>query len=382
MNNLRWNPSVLLRGDGAVSFWADHFKDGQRKALFILGKGFDPRMNIAINRLIECCPNLSIETWLIEFNEGIASSSNKYEPYVKENLAELEKQLSGKVKHSKHINVWDSKSKIKRKRIGDRQAAQILLSFDQISIFTDIIIDISALPRGIYFSLVGKFLTFIDNYATRSVPNFFVIVSENAKIDMIIKEKEIDEDVGYLHGFGGNLELASEADEPVIWFPILGEDKAEHLEKAYSFIRPNEICPVLPFPSKNPRRSDSLIIDYHQLLFGKLSIEPQNLMYVPEQNPFEAYIRLTNAIRNYNISLKELNGCKAVISTFSSKLLSIGSLLCAYELMNEIGVGILNVDAQDYTIESIDELKNLKQESELFVIWLTGEPYNETSAIK
>ena len=123
---------------------------------------------------------------------------------------------------------------------------------------------------------------------------------------------------------------------------------------------------VLPFPSKDPRRSDQLIQSYYQLLFERLNIEPQNLMYVPERNPFEAYIRLTKAILNYHKSLHILGGCKAVISTFSSKLLSIGTLLTAYELLGKIGVGVLNVDSQGYEIEDYEEMKKLKDSSELF----------------
>jgi hypothetical protein len=334
-------------------------------------------MNTAIQELISHTPTIKLECWLIEFDEGPGTNSTKYLSHVKTNEDELRNCLNGKKIISKKISLWNSKSRGKRKRIGDRQAAQILESFAQIESFTDIIIDISALPRGIYFSLVGKFLTFIDKYSKNKKLNLFVAVSENAEIDSKIKEKGIDEDVGYLHGFGGTLELTADSEEPVIWFPILGEDKTEHLDKAYTHIRPNEICPVLPFPSKNPRRSDGLIKDYYQLLFDRLNIESQNIMYVPEQNPFEAYIRLTKAIRNYNISLQALDGCKAVISTFSSKLLSIGSLLAAYELRNEIGVGILNVDSQGYDIDSFEELKSLKDNSELFVIWLTGEAYED-----
>ncbi len=378
MKSLRWDPSVMIRGNKTTEFWKSHFKDESRKLLFILGKGFDVRMNIAINELMASNPNLDIECWMIEFDEGSGSTSTKYQSYVDENLTELKNLLSGKSLISKKILLWNAKSKGKRKRIGDRQAAQILNSYDQINSFTDFIIDISALPRGIYFSLIGKFLTFIDMYAATTTPNLFVVVAENAEVDIKIKEKGIDEDVGYLHGFGGTIELTSESEAPVIWFPILGEDKVEHLDKAFNHIRPNEICPVLPFPSKNPRRADALIKDYHQILFDKLNIEPQNIMYVPEQNPFEAYIRLTKAISNYNESLEALDGCKAVISTFSSKLLSIGTLMTAYDLIDEIGVGVLNVDSQGYEIESFESLKKIKEESELFVIWLTGEPYIES----
>jgi len=377
MINPRWDPSVLINGTNTPEFWKGHFANSDRKLLFILGKGFDVRMNIAINSLLENSPDTDVDCWLVEFEEGLTSSSQKYQSHVKDNFEELKKILGDRQITSKKIALWSNQSKGKRQRVGDRQAANILTDYNQISKYTDIIIDISALPRGVYFSLVGKFLTFIDRYAKENPPNFFIVVSENANIDIRIKEKGIDEDVGYLYGFGGTLELTSEVEEPVVWFPILGEDKLEHLEKAHSHIRPHEICPVLPFPSKDPRRSDSLIKTYHQLLFDKLNIEPQNLMYVPEQNPFEAYIRLTKAIHNYYNSLNVLGGCKAVISTFSSKLLSIGTLLSAYELIGQIGVGVLNVDSQGYDIDQFEELKNLKDDSELFVIWLTGEPYNE-----
>lgn len=373
-NQLRWDPSVFINGKNKTSsFWKSHFNSSKQKVLFVMGKGFDVRMNIALQNLLEVCPDINLECWLINFDEG-----SRYKQYVDENFHHLTVILNGRAIEIKNIALWSGKSKGKRKRVGDRQAALILNSYQQIESFTEIIVDISALPRGVYFSLIGKFLSFIDNFAQDKVPNLFVTVSENADIDKQIHESGIHEDIGYLHGFGGGIELASEAEEPIVWFPILGEDKQGHLDKAYSHIRPNEICPVLPFPSKNPRRSDDLIRMYHYFLFDTLNIESQNLMYVPEQNPFEAYIKLTKAIKNYYGSLKVLNGCKAVISTFSSKLLSIGTLLTAYELKDKIGVGVLNVDSQDYDIESFEDLKNLKAGSELFIIWLTGEPYNET----
>lgn len=377
MNNLRWSPYVFFNGNTTYSFWQKHFSNPKRKLLFILGKGFDVRMNIAIEALIKCCPSVNMDCWLIEFDEGSSSNSRKYQVQVDKNFKELQRALGSRSLIRRKISLWNNTSKEKKRRVGDRQAAQLLNNYDEISSYSDIIVDISALPRGVYFSLLGKFLSFIDTYGRSASPNFSIVVSENISIDTKIKNKGIDEDVDYLHGFGGQIGLASESEEPIIWFPILGEDKLEHLEKAHAHIQPNEICPILPFPSKNPRRSDSLIIDYHQLLFDKLSIEPQNLMYVPEQNPFEAYVRLINAIKNYNTSLKALNGCKAVISSFSSKLLSIGTLLAAYELKNDIGVGVLNVDSQGYEIEDISELYKLKDESELFLIWLTGEPYND-----
>ena len=381
LNTLRWDPYVFANDKKVLELWANHFSGPDHKVLFILGKGFDVRMNIGIQGLMETCPSINLDCWLVQFDEGITSSSHKYERYANENFEQLKVILSGHPIDIKTISLWSAKDKGKRSRVGDRQAAAILERFDQIENYSDIIIDISALPRGVYFSLIGKFLKTIDFYAKEKPINLMITVAENALMDSKIQEKEVDDDIGYLQGFGGNLELTSELDEPTIWFPILGEDKIKHLGKAFSHIMPDEICPILPFPSKDPRRSDSLIIDYHKWLFDELNIQSQNLMYVPEQNPFDAYVRLTKAIRNFYNSLSSLNGCKVVVSTFSSKLLSIGTLLTAYELMEDIGVGVLNVDSQGYEIDNFEELKKLREDSELFVIWLTGEPYDENTIL-
>jgi hypothetical protein len=274
------------------------------------------------------------------------------------------------------IELWKHSGR-KKRRIGDRNAAKIIDGF-YINNYTDIIIDISALPRGVYFSLLGKLITLIDLIEDPvKIPNLMVTVAENAELDMSVNEDRIDEDLNFLHGFSGEIDLSSsDGTEPLIWLPILGEDKLLQIRKAYAHLKPGEICPLLPFPSQNPRRPDALTMEYHGLLFDELLIEPQNIMYVPEQNPFEAYKILSNTVENYNESLQVLNGCKAVLSTFSSKLLSIGTLLAAYELKTKgIGVGVLNVDSNGYEIAPGTNLEKLKLESILFVSWLTGAPY-------
>lgn len=381
MNTNRWNPYVFFDDVKTKAFWTKHFSSSGRKLLFILGRGFDVRMNITIGNLLKVCPDINIECHLIQFNEGKNSASHKLKPLVDENMKELSRLLPADRIKIKNISLWEGSGR-KRKRVGDRKAAEIIdNNIDGIKDFTDIIVDISALPRGIYFSLIGKILTLIDTYKENFNPNFFISVAENPKIDELTKENEVDDELNYLMGFIGEQELTSQFEKPSIWFPILGEDKKEHLINAFKHIfRTNttlyEICPVLPFPSKDPRRSDSLMMDYHQLLFEEFGVESQNIMYVPEQNPFEAYIRLNAAIRNYNDSLEPLTGCKAVLSTFSSKLLSIGTLLSAYELKGEIGVAVLNVDSGGYEIDYVDDIKLLKNESKVFLTWLTGEPYS------
>jgi hypothetical protein len=377
MNNFRWTPYVLLEGEELDKCFNSHFTSDSR-ILIIMSKGFDVRMNIAISKLKSNRNAPQVTCLLISFDEGADSSSHIYHQMVVDNMAELESLVDSSQIIKTNIQLWSMDGQSKR-RVGDRKAAELI---DEIEInnYTDILVDISALPRGIYFSMIGKLLALIDNIEGEKKTNLMVTVAENPELDTAIKDDTPDEDLTFLHGFSGEIDSSSAAQgEPVIWMPILGEGKALHILKAYNYLAPSEMCPILPFPSRNARRPDALTIDYHSLLFDTIGIEKQNIMYVPEQNPFEAYRILSKAIQNYHQSLITIGDCKAVLSTFSSKLLSIGTLMAAYELKSkDIGVGVLNVDSHGYRIDDDIDLQKMRAESNLFVIWLTGEPYEDS----
>ncbi len=367
-----------MRKAEITDFVKEHFlPESGRKLLYVMGEGFDFRMNIGLKSVIENCAGLDITCFLIEYDEGKTSTSRKYKNQVKENLNMLNKLLPVEKITSKKIELWSSEGK-KKKRVGDQNVAEIFKDKDLFSSYTDIIVDISALPRGIYFSLIGQIQAILDNFYADTLKNFFILTAENATLDSHTKEFLPDSELSYVYGFKGGSELTSDKKQ-IIWLPILGEGTPHQIGAAYEKIKPNEICPVLPFPSQNPRRSDALLIEYHQLLFDELNIEGQNIIYVPEQNPFEVYRTLSQTIRDYNETLAVVKGCDIVISTFSSKLLSIGALLCAYEFKaaSDIKVGILNVDSSGYEIDPAALDNNLVNRSELFLIWLAGEPYNK-----
>ncbi len=370
MNTFRWSPYVLLKGRNDINvFWEKHF-NSDSKILFIIGKGFDIRMNLGIKELSSINSTFDIHCLLIEFDEGKNSPSDKYKHYVDDNTRQLKEMVP--IIATKKIKLLKDSDR-KTRRVGDREAANIINNYSDIEDFTDIIIDISALPRSVFFSIIGKILSLLDNYSfndSKITKNLYILTAENAKLDSNIIEEGIDEDLNYTYGFTGELELS--INNPIVWFPMLGEGKNLQLSKAYTRINPNEICPVLPFPAKDPRRSDKLIIEYNRLIFDEFRVESQNIMYAYEQNPFEVYRSLTLAINNYKQSLFKLGGCRAAISVFSSKLLSIGALLTSYELK---GVGILNVDSHGYSIINEDIIEELNQDTELFLSWIYGSPY-------
>jgi hypothetical protein len=266
------------------------------------------------------------------------------------------------------------------RRIGSRNAANIFASLEDFSDYTDIVVDVSAMPRGLYFPLIGKVLYLVDSSGCSGTlskaPNLHVLVSENAQLDSKINDEGIDDEASYMYGFTGALDTESASGSPKVWVPILGEKQAQQLERIYNLVIPDEICPILPMPSVNPRRTDNLLIEYRELLFDRLRVDQRNLIYVDEQNPFEVYRELHRTIRDYNKALSTLGGCQVVISALSSKLLSMGALLAAYEMKNYgSGVGIAHVETKGHHFENSGDMENVLSETTPSTLWLAGDCY-------
>lgn len=79
---------------------------------------------------------------------------------------------------------------------------------------------------------------------------------------------------------------------------------------------------------------------------------------------------------HYQEVLEPLGGCKTVLSALSTKLLSVGALLVAYELKQaKIDVGIAHVGSQGYVMDGDHEASSSPPYSEIFGLWLAGECY-------
>ena len=130
---------------------------------------------------------------------------------------------------------------------------------------------------------------------------------------------------------------------------------------------------MLPGPSRNPRRGDELIAEYHSLLFDAFRVEPGNILYGSEVNPFEAYRQLRRAIIHYEEALLPLGGCRHIVSALSSKLLSFATLLVACELKEHVDIGIAHIESNGYRM---DLEKREEQRSKLYGLWLAGEFYD------
>lgn len=377
----KWDPYFMKRSVEFHEFWAEYLGSKSRNVLYVLGRGFDPRACSGLNAVLNAGGAGVRDCLLIDLDEGPDSPSKKFEEYVTKNATTIINLLNkrGNILN-KTVNMW-ANDHSHRRRVSSRSSAAIFQSLSDFDKYTDVIIDISALPRAVYFSLIGKVLFLFDIAKTtlrKKIPNLHVIVTEHANLDRCIQEKGVDDTAAFVHGFGSNLEMEATALIPKVWIPILGEQQRGQLDRIYTLVTPNEICPVLPSPSQNPRRADEILIEYRELFFDQWRIEPRNIIYAAEQNPFEAYRQIHKAIRHYNRALQPSGGCKAIISAVSSKLLSIGALLATYELKGAgLNIGIANVESQGYDMCLPASWDEIRQEGELFTLWLFGDCYEQ-----
>jgi len=371
----RWYNYVMESGSRLERFWQTHLNT-ERHLLFVLGKGFDPRMCLSLRSLLSAGGIGRRDVIAVEFDEGASSPSRVYEPLVQANWSALQSLVAGRCSlATRLVKMWSDDGR----RIGSRSAAGLFSSLLDFKGYTDIVLDISALTRAIYLPLIAKILYILDEGAEEqrgSKPNFLVVVAEDPMLDCRIQHEGIDDTANYVHHFGGGLEMEATAGFPKVWFPVLGEHKSTQLGRIYDLVMPDEIAPLLPSPSLNPRRSDDMLLEYRELLFDRLRVDPSNFMFASERNPFEVYRQIRRAVVHYREALQPLGGCKVVLSTLSTKLLSLGVLLVAYELKRaNIDIGIAHVECQGYTIESGTKGDGGDEQSELFGLWLWGECY-------
>lgn len=366
-----WEDYVLDTGEELIGFWRGHLAERKRNVLFVTGKGFDPRMCLGLETLLGLGGEGKRDILAVSLDEGAASPSTAHLPHVEENWKRLLTASEGRgTITTKTIRMQSDEGR----RIGSRGAAFLFEGESDIADYDDVVVDISALPRGIYFPLIAKLLHVLQRPARAQGPakNLHVLVSESPELDECIAEEGVADSAAYVHGFSSGLEMEATTEIPEVWIPLLGERQASQLRRVYDLVLPNEICPLLPSPSLKPRRGDDLIYEYRELLFERLRIEPSNIVYAAERNPFEVYRQIKKVVQQFREALKPLGGCKVVVSAHSSKLLSVGALLAAYEVRLTSGdVGIAHVESQGYTMpETLPETR-----PDLFSLWLAGECY-------
>ncbi|MDP2815320.1 MAG: hypothetical protein Q8O19_01410 [Rectinemataceae bacterium] len=384
-----WNHYVYRRKHDVFDLWDAMFIGRRSKLLYIAGRGFDVRAQYVLDQLLNAVHGGEYEieqaTLLLVGFQGY-ELSDELQSLTQENTKSLH-ELFEKIGSVIDITLGGPSNGNEEMRATSALRSGIEQVIAHLDGYTDIILDVSSLPRVMYLSLMTGILSRLvvdkSNSAclAASGVNFQILVAENAGLDSHIRSEDPSDELVLIPGFGGALYAESVQDWPLVWFPMLGENRTGQFDKIAALANiPDyaEICPILPHPSLNPRRADDLLMQFRHQLFDARGVSTTNILLAHESNPFEAYRQLLRAMKRYKESLSILGGCRLWVTPLSSKLMTLAAGLACFEMRPAMldtslyGVAIPYAEPKRY-VADVSELRS--STSELSALLLTGSAY-------
>ena len=338
---LTWSECMYLRGADSIQ---KRFCNKLNK-LIIVGRGFDPRMIVGVSYLFKADPHCTV--LVINYTEKQSIHNPTHIKERDKNVNAL-KKICGNNLTEVAVEIWSES-------VGSIVVCETVrkaITSDLISAYDEIIVDISAMPRTISFNLVKRLLD-LKRQPANSNRKISILVCENSALDDGIKSIIATESAEFLQGLNAfTMGMEGTSTNTRVWIPILGLNEETALQKIATFLRPDETCPVLPFPSANVRREEEIIRRHGNELFTALEIEKRNIIYVPENQPIIMYQKLCNTVNFYESALNpssvdaEIN---YVFSSQGSKIMDIGVLMAIIDLIkNGLTVGMAIIENEGY----------------------------------
>lgn len=364
----RWSEAYHAKADTATKFWKDYLKGTGRQACFVQAIGFDPRGAAFLESLDDTQrSDISVALTLeLEYKKNQAD----IDTLVEANRKSVEKHLGkARVLQQKISIATDEKA-------GTRKTQTVVRQFleKEAKNCTDIIIDINSMPKSVAMTAVAVALRYCDRRENQHRINLFVVVLHDPELDSRIRSTDIFFDP-FLHAeFLSGFENENTDAIHSIWMPILGEGRANQVKKIQQAKwAPQDILPVVPSPSRDPKAADRLLLEYGGVLNAEEgSPTTANVLRVSEENPIEAYEGFLSTIQEFVRVYEVLGGCRVLVSSHSTKLLSLAALMAVYEARQGTcpGASYAFVEGGGHKYEGTPSGK-----SQPYVVWLTGEPF-------
>jgi hypothetical protein len=350
-------------------FWRTRLSEKNASVCVVAGVGFDPRSLHALSIIAHTCSSAQIGYFALVLppRATVGAGADAVRAQTESNVKELEGFTHGKCLGREQVHLLDAAGH----SIGGRTAVNLLNNhFDALGKYRDIVVDVSGLPRAIFFPLISFLCARADQGKIR---NLHIAVTEDPNLDDRIGRLEFG-NADFVHSF------RLQGTKKLIWLPVISKAEDTRLRKIYDYIRSDciEKCPILPFPAKNLRRSDDILVNLREVLFNEFAVSKNNILLCDERTPFDIYRKIIQIHDYYQerlSALSSLGEVTTVVSPLSTKTLSLGMLLAAIEkklpvCYVESGSYTLNTDSPSY--------RDVSSRTAPMEVWLTGEPY-ETS---
>lgn len=360
MEGMRWENCVVHYDEDVLSFFEDYFSNSMRNCIVIGGAGFDPRST----GLIQCLSKFLGDRLAVRLiKEERPDPDPELVLRADKNLKSIE-AVCGNLTVSQ-IEIFASDNAV----VGGRKAINSLSDLD-VSMHTDVVIDMSALSMGVSFPIVSYIYQMAQ--AQEGQVNVHLVVQSNPSLDALITSSPNDR-VSEVRGFGLR-ELYGDGENARLWLPQLTEGKLNVLRQIHAEINPHDTCPILPFPSEDPKKGDRVACNAFSTIndeWGDWEIDPRNFVYADERKPLDIYRTILRIDDERKPVFETLGGSIIILSPLGSKIPAIGALMAALERK----FPMVYVEALAYNVDwqQVADIKT--DESRMAHVWLYGDAY-------
>lgn len=216
---------------------------------------------------------------------------------------------------------------------------------------SDVVLDMTALSIGIGFPIARLLL----EYCERIGIAFHLMIASNPELDDAIASEQGDRPIA-VRGFAGDGALDDDLEIARIWVPQLARGRSSALAAiGRSIAKIYKICPVVPFPARDPRRADALVTEYGGQLAGEWAVDPRDLVYVSESNPLDCYRTLSTLKARYDRTVEGVFHPSVILSPVGSRVMAAGALMAAIE--HELPVHYIETVRYDFDPAQPEELE-------------------------
>lgn len=360
----RWEHCIHHRGADAVDFVDEYFGRDDRKVLLVGGAGFDPRSRSVSARLSAICGDRLSGLFI---REERPNATDELREKADANDEEIRKILSS-------IDIFEVEVfGIDNAPIGGRRATRMLHDRIELDDVTDVVLDCSALSSGVMFPLARY--CFETTRKLGIEKNFHILVVDDPATDAAIESTSCGK-AAPLHTFGGELTLDRSDSAARLWLPQLGTGSRENLKLIHKDVSPDAVCPIIPFPSVNPRSGDALVVEYGDLfepdsdsMTPTWNVDARDIVYTHERSPLDLYRSVLRIADARERVFAQAGGSQLILSPLGSKAVAIGLLMAAIER----DFAVVSVETIEYRLG--DNPSHVATSSELVHVWMHGEAY-------
>jgi hypothetical protein len=362
----RWDPCIYHRGSHATDFLREYLSASERQVLLIAGAGFDPRSTQVCETMAAAAPG-RIRGLLLR--EERPTPPPELVRRAERNCEQLRARLSAAQVHS--IEVFAADNAV----VGGRNAVAVVNEVP-LEGTTDLFVDVSALSIGVAFPLIRHLLRCVETSSAGGVCNLHVVVIDEPSTDGAIRSVSCDRP-SPTHGLRGKWGLTRWPAPATLWMPQLSRAKQTVLGQIFQVLRNEQpdpvVCPILPFPSSDPRLADELLEEYEEELRpDNWNVDARDLVFADEQSPVDLYRTILRIDQARSRVFAEVGGSQIVLSPLGSKTLSLGALMAALER----DFTVMYVESIGYDVDFARmEAARPHQPSDIVHVWLHGDAY-------